>query len=82
MTNVLTTYLKKPVEIPKSKVILIGFGMRNKAYCMFKEYFTGLEEFDYLYAFPLMPYLMRLAENGEPVPDLKEVKKLIEDNLP
>lgn len=77
-------YLYEPVNILGSRFAIVAMSKSGSPYAMNKRGFTGSESYDLPQSFPLMPYLIRMVEAEEDVPDYDDVMvaiKTAEDRM-
>ena len=72
-------YLHKPISIPGSRFAIVAMSKSGSPYAMDKRGFTGSESYDLSKTFSLMPYLTRMVEAGESVPDYDDVMAAIKN---
>jgi hypothetical protein len=70
-------YLTKKIEIPGSNLSIVALSDDGEAQALQNGVAMGVKEYDLPRAFPLMPYLVRMSESNEEVPDYEDVKKAI-----
>lgn len=73
-----TIYLSEPVAVPNTSLAIVGISQDGTAYALSKRKVSGIQSYDLLDAFPLMPYLTRMAETGEDAPDYSKVQAAIQ----
>jgi hypothetical protein len=70
-------YLYGSVSVPGSRFSIVAMSESGSPYAMYKRGFTGSESYDLSKTFPLMPYLIRMVEAEEDVPDYDDVMEAI-----
>jgi len=70
-------YLYEPISIRGSRFAIVAMSKSGSPYAMDKREFTGSESYDLSKTFSLMPYLTRMVEAEEDVPDYDDVMAAI-----
>lgn len=70
-------YLPEQVKVPNSRLSIVALSEGMQAYALQNDKITGVKEYDLPYSFPLLPYLTRMSEADEDVPDYEDVQDAI-----
>jgi len=70
-------YLDEPESISGSDLLIVAIKRDGSPYALRKRDHSRVELYDLENSFSLMPYLTRLAEAGEDVPDYGKVQEAI-----
>lgn len=71
-------YLRNYVSIPGSDLVVMAIAKDGTPYALRERQVSGSPSYDLDYAFSLIPYLTRMSEAGEDVPDYADVLKAVE----